>query len=86
MKNKLDELTKKYETRKFIKSDPIQFPHKFKTKEDIEIAAFISSLFAFGRRDVFIKKLNYLFFDRSEIHEEQEVFYFDNLRAYLKNE
>lgn len=25
-------------------------------------------------------------FDRGEIHEEQEVFYFDNLRAYLKNE
>lgn len=24
-------------------------------------------------------------FDRGEIHEEQEVFYFDNLRAYLKN-
>ena len=41
IRNKLDELTKKYETRKFIKSDPIQFPHKFKTKEDIEIAAFI---------------------------------------------
>lgn len=25
-------------------------------------------------------------FDRGEIHEEQEVFYFDNLRAYLKSE
>ncbi len=24
-------------------------------------------------------------FDRGELHEEQEVFYFDNVRAYLKN-
>ncbi|MBQ8635479.1 TIGR02757 family protein [bacterium] len=61
MKNKLDKLVEKYETKNFIKSDPIQFPHKFSTKEDIEIAAFISSLFAFGRRDVFIKKLEYIF-------------------------
>lgn len=61
MKNKLDELTKKYETEDFIKDDPIQFPHKFKTKEDIEIAGFISSLFAFGKRELFIKKLDYIF-------------------------
>lgn len=25
-------------------------------------------------------------FDRGEVHEEQEVFYFDNVRAYLKSE
>ena len=61
MKNKLDNLVKKYETINFIKSDPIQFPHKFKNKVDIEISAFISSLFAFGKRELFIKKLNYLF-------------------------
>ncbi len=61
MKNKLDELTKKYEIKDFIKNDPIQFPHKFKRKEDVEIAGFISSLFAFGRRELFIKKLDYLF-------------------------
>ena len=61
MKNKLDNLVKKYETKDFIKSDPIQFPHKFKNKQDIEISAFISSLFAFGKRELFIKKLNFLF-------------------------
>lgn len=61
MKNKLDSLVLKYETKEFIKSDPIQFPHKYKEKEDIEISAFISSLFAFGRREMFIGKLDYLF-------------------------
>lgn len=61
MKKKLDSLVLKYETPDFIKSDPIQFPHSFKEKNDIEIAAFISALFAFGRRELFIKKLDYLF-------------------------
>jgi len=61
MKKLLDELYKKYETKDFIKDDPIQFPHRYKEKEDIEISAFISSLFAFGRREMFIKKLNALF-------------------------
>ncbi len=61
MKKLLDELRKKYETKDFIKNDPIQFPHKYKNREDIEIAAFISALFAFGRRELFIKKLSNLF-------------------------
>ena len=61
MKNKLDKLVLKYETPDFIKSDPIQFPHKFKEKTDIEIAGFISALFAFGKRELFIKKLDFLF-------------------------
>ena len=61
MKNRLDNLVKKYETPDFIKSDPIKIPHKYKNKSDIEISAFISSLFAFGKREMFIKKLEYLF-------------------------
>ena len=61
MKSKLNRLVEKYEVFDFIKNDPIQFPHRFKSKEDIEISAFISSLFAFGKRELFIKKLNFLF-------------------------
>ncbi len=61
MKQLLDNLVKKYETEDFIKDDPIKFPHKFNKKEDIEISAFISSLFAFGRREMFINKLDELF-------------------------
>lgn len=58
---KLEELAKKYETEDFIKDDPIQFPHRFKNEKDIEIAAFVSSLLAYGNRKVFIKKLDELF-------------------------
>ena len=62
MKKILDSLVLKYETEEFIKNDPIKFPHLYKEKTDIEISAFISSLFAFGKREMFIKKLENLFF------------------------
>jgi len=61
MQNKLDNLVKKYETPEFIKTDPIRMPHKYKNQKDIEISAFISSLFAFGKREMFLKKLDYIF-------------------------
>ena len=57
----LDELVKTSETEDFIKDDPVQFPHRFKDKNDIEIAAFLASIFAYGKREVFISKLNILF-------------------------
>ena len=52
-----------YETKDFIKDDPIQFLHRFndKGKEDAELAGFIASLFAYGNRKMFISKLNDLF-------------------------
>ena len=61
MKEYLDKLVKKYETKDFIKDDPVQFPHRFVNKNDIEISAFIAALFAFGKREAFIQKLNILF-------------------------
>lgn len=60
-KIELDRLVEKYETVDFIKNDPIQFPHRFKNKDDIELAGFIASLFAYGNRKLFITKLNDLF-------------------------
>ncbi len=60
-KFELDELVKKYETKEFIKNDPIQFPHKGKSKEEIELLGFLASLFAYGNRKIFINKLNQLF-------------------------
>ena len=60
-KQKLDTLVKQYETKEFIKNDPIQFPHLFKNKRDIEIAGFLASMFAYGNRKAFIPKLTELF-------------------------
>ncbi len=57
----LDELAEKYETEDFIKDDPVRFGHRFKDKKDIEIASFMASLVAYGRRDIFTKKLDKLF-------------------------
>lgn len=60
-KTELDKLVQQYETEDFIKDDPVRFPSRFKDKKDIEIAGFISSLVAYGRRDIFTKKLDQLF-------------------------
>ena len=60
-KEELDNLVSKYETKDFIKEDPIQFIYKFRTKQDIELAGFIASLFAYGNRKMFIQKLDDLF-------------------------
>ena len=59
-KNQLDQLVKKYETKEFFLDDPIGIPNKFNNKKDIEIMGFIASLVAYGRREIFIKKLNQL--------------------------
>lgn len=61
LKEKFDTLWQKYETTDFIKDDPVQFIHLFKNPKDIEIAGFISALYAFGKREMFIKKLFELF-------------------------
>ena len=62
-KTELDNLVLKYETKDFIKDDPIQFPHRYILKKDIELAGFISSLLAYGSRKQFIQKLDTLFND-----------------------
>lgn len=60
-KNEINKLVELYENENFIASDPAQFPHRFNSKKDIEIAGFISSLVAYGARKVFNKKLELLF-------------------------
>ena len=61
LKEQLDEYVKQYETKDFIKDDPVQFIHRFNNKHDIETAGFIASMFAYGKREVFISKLNHIF-------------------------
>lgn len=61
LKTVLDKYLLEYETKDFIKDDPVQFIHKFKDKKDIEIAGFIASMFAYGKREVFISKLQHIF-------------------------
>ena len=50
----LDEKVELYNNPNFIESDPIQIPHLFSLKEDIEIAGFLSSIIAWGNRKMII--------------------------------
>jgi len=50
----LDEKVELYNKPDFIESDPIQIPHLFSLKEDIEIAGFLSSIIAWGNRKMII--------------------------------
>jgi len=47
--------------RDFYISDPIGFPKKFKDKNDVEVAAFISAVFAIGPRYAIINSLGKIF-------------------------
>ncbi|MGB2475431.1 MAG: TIGR02757 family protein [Flavobacteriaceae bacterium] len=46
----LDEKAALYESQSFISDDPIQIPHQFHLKEDIEISAFLVATIAWGNR------------------------------------
>lgn len=50
----LEEKYQKYNTPEFIEDDPIQIPKQFTQKQDIEIAAFLSSVIAWGQRKTII--------------------------------
>lgn len=51
----LSEKVIEYETRKFIKDDPISIPHMFSDKKDIEIAGFLAATIAWGNRKSILK-------------------------------
>ena len=55
LKSFLDEKVLQYNTLDFIESDPVQIPHLFTLKEDIEIAGFLSATIAWGNRKMIIK-------------------------------
>lgn len=59
-KDFLDEKYKLYNRPSFIQNDPISIPHKFKLKEDVEIAAFFSAIIAWGQRPTIIRNANRL--------------------------
>ncbi|MBK5191656.1 MAG: TIGR02757 family protein [Flavobacteriaceae bacterium] len=46
----LDYKVEQYNSPEFIKTDPVQIPHQFSKKEDIEIAGFLTATIAWGNR------------------------------------
>lgn len=61
LKQKLDYHYKAFDKSQ-LEPDPLQFPHKFKNKKDIELIAFISSIFAYGNIKQIINTLNKITF------------------------
>ncbi|WP_442845249.1 TIGR02757 family protein [Leeuwenhoekiella sp. H156] len=60
LKEFLDEKAAYYENPKFIGTDPIQIPHQFSKKEDIEIIGFLVATIAWGNRKSIITNSNKL--------------------------
>lgn len=50
LKDFLDEKVVSYNNAKFLDTDPIQIPHTFNKKEDVEISAFLTATIAWGNR------------------------------------
>lgn len=45
-----------YHCAGFITSDPVQFPHRYTAKQDIEISGLLTAIMSFGNRKQIIKK------------------------------
>jgi uncharacterized protein (TIGR02757 family) len=56
LKEFLNRKVDEYNQPSFISADPISIPHLFSKKQDIEIAGFFASIFAWGNRTTIINK------------------------------
>lgn len=60
LKEFLDFKANQYNSKDFIETDPIQIPHQFARKEDIEIIGFLVATIAWGQRKSIINSGNKL--------------------------
>lgn len=63
LKSKLDALEAEYNAPAFIEHDPVKFARMFADKRDIEVAAFLASMIAWGRREQINNSCQKLLFD-----------------------
>lgn len=87
LKEFLDEKVHCYHNPDFIASDPIQIPHLFSCKEDIEIAGFLTAIISWGNRIMIIRnatKMMELFdnspYDFIRNHQEKDL---KNLEGFV---
>ncbi|GGH41649.1 TIGR02757 family protein [Mangrovimonas yunxiaonensis] len=80
LKDFLDEKVEQYNTTKFIESDPIQIPHLFNKKEDIEISGFLTATIAWGNRKSIINNATQMMalldnspYDFVKNHQEKDL-------------
>ena len=58
LKKTLDRFYRDFDFKGRIKHDPIEVPHRYSDPDDIEVAAFISTCFAYGKVDLFKPVIN----------------------------
>lgn len=60
LNNQLKEWAEQYETAEFIQSDPVQIPHRYDSRVNIEISAFVTAWIAWGSRKQIIQKADFI--------------------------
>ena len=60
LKEFLNSKVEQYNNPKFIETDPIQVPHEFSLKEDIEISGFLTATISWGNRKSIIKNSKHM--------------------------
>lgn len=85
LKSFLDYKVEQYNSPEFIKTDPVQIPHQFSKKEDIEIAGFLTATIAWGNRKSILNNASNLMellehspFDFVMNHSEADLISLDN--------
>ncbi|HWB24238.1 MAG TPA: TIGR02757 family protein [Chitinophagaceae bacterium] len=80
LKDFFDRKVEEYNKPAFIPRDPICIPHLFTKKQDIEVAGFFASIFAWGNRTTIINKSKELMqlmdmspYDYVVHHSEEEI-------------
>jgi len=53
LKNTLNRFYRDYNFKERLKHDPIEFPRRYSTRKDIEVAGFIAACFAYGKIELF---------------------------------
>jgi uncharacterized protein (TIGR02757 family) len=83
----LEEKVLQYNHPAFIELDPIQIPHLFDEKEDIEIAGFLTAVIAWGKRESIIKSARQIMslmgnspYDFIVEHKEEHL---DRIRGFV---
>ena len=55
LKMMLDSKVAQYNCKEFVKDDPVQFAHAFSDRKDIEVAALLASVIAWGNRKMILR-------------------------------
>lgn len=60
LNDNLKHWAEEYETADFIKADPVQIPHRYDSRVNIEISAFVTAWIAWGNRKQIIQKADFI--------------------------